>query len=177
MNNKEEILKKLEELNQLVLEEQNAEQKTLIDFFKPSMDQMLSTIAKFVEKKIDTEWGGTDANEMKNLICSYIRSIDINNIMNNMVEPRPEWMKEVEYELSQGNKLQAVKMYKEKANVGLKEAKESLEALYPYAFYTATKNPFTTQSSLGTISHPTFKFNPDIKLTLPKLTSFYHKKM
>jgi large subunit ribosomal protein L7/L12 len=44
--------------------------------------------------------------------------------------PGTEWMSEVQALVASGNKIQAIKVYRERTGVGLKEAKDAVEALH-----------------------------------------------
>ena len=43
--------------------------------------------------------------------------------------PEPDWLDEARRELQQGNKIAASKIYKDNTGVGLKEAKDAVEAM------------------------------------------------
>lgn len=80
-----------------------------------------------------TPLGGMSILKTKDSII-YVQSMvltdDANDIFGSYIST-PQWLLQVAEFATSGSRLAAVKLYKENANVGLKEAKDWVDANYP----------------------------------------------
>jgi len=127
-----EILTKLKEIEALIHLEDNADGKTISDFFKPTAHRMMETMKWRMKEEINQlgTWDDTKKAMLK-IVDKIFWSITPESFLDfhsGVYEDQP-WMGEIKSALRRGSKLEAVKIFKMNTVCGLKESKDYIDMM------------------------------------------------
>lgn len=127
-----EILTKLKELQSLIEKERNPEDKTMVDFFKPVAHKMVNIMKWKVLSALNSPSSDRfiDSNQaITNAIHSAFNTVTAEHLLEYAGGTYEEtlWMEDVKDCIRNNRMLEAVKIYKNNTQLGLKECKEYVD--------------------------------------------------
>ncbi len=132
----QEILAKLKELEELIKKDDSHVNKTMADFFKPSAKNMVRSVGDRIKAGIKllqaNEFRYVNITPILNQIDLIIENIDAETLLEistNIPEDEQTFIIEVKEHIKNGHKLQAVKTYKDRTGMGLKECKDQVDRI------------------------------------------------